>query len=121
MVRTANSTSDYYNILSKYSLVLVAFLDNSEESRRFEQVLERLDRELRWVNSPAELVKVYSDKCQELFIREGISTTPYIKVYLDGRVIFEQRGALGDVYKDVYILRRGVRETLRRYGMRIRF
>jgi len=121
VVRTANSTSDYYNILSRYSLVLVAFLDNSEESRRFEQVLERLDRELRWINSPAELVKVYCDKCKDLFLREKVDSTPYVKVYLEGKVIFEQRGSLGDIHKDVYILRRGVRDTLRRYGRRIRF
>ena len=107
---------EYKRIIKSSELVLVDFhSDSNPESRYFSMVLEDFAWRFR---KYIKLVRVDFDEAKEIIEMENVDSTPKVRLYFNGRCIFEQDGCFMDYEKDMTVLRRGIRSVLKKYGLR---
>ncbi len=111
--------NEFTRILKAYRLVLLQYLDPSrdKESRELYYAFRKLS-EIVSGNRDVIAAIIRIDKYPEL--ASDISKTPLLRVYYDGKVIFEQYGGFSERELDLYVIRRGIRSVLYKMNLNYR-
>ncbi len=104
-----NTRDDFIRAIKTNQVVIVEYFDpDNEESKKFYPTMKDVEKHV----DPSILVlRINVKKTPEL--SNGIHTLPCIRVFLDGKVVFEQQGVFGRRELDLMVLRRGIRSVLR--------
>ncbi len=112
-----SSKDELERIVKRNSIVVVEYYASwIPESRYFTSVMEELEKH---ASPDVRIVRVDLEKV-ELDEELKDIVPPYVRVYVNGEVVFEQEGCFMDVSKDVLVLRRGIRDVLRKLGYRFK-
>jgi len=104
-----SSIDEIKRAISSNRVVIIEYYDpDSRESREFSKAVKAMEHTL---DPSILLLRVSIKKFPSLI--DGIKEIPCIRVYLDGRLVFEQRGSFGNRDLDLIVLRRSIRSTLR--------
>lgn len=105
-------------IVKENKIVLIEYVSRAKrESRYFHSLIK--DFSFKVLNK-IKIVTIDLDKYPELWGKENIVLLPCLKLFLNGENIWEQEGCFMDYTKDMLILRRSIREALKRKGLNIR-
>ena len=103
------SIEEIKRAINSNRVVIIEYYDpDSKESREFSKAVKAMERTL----DPSILLLRVSIK-RFPYLMDGIKEIPCIRVYLDGRLVFEQQGGFGKRDLDLMVLRRSIRSTLR--------
>lgn len=101
--------------LNFYKVVIVEYYDPDDEvSREFSKAVKMLQEHL----DPEGIILRISKK-DHPELASDVKTIPCLRVYLYGRLVFEQQGGFGNRELDLTVLRRSIRHTLR--GLNVAF
>ena len=114
-MRYITSVEELRKLLDQNHIVLVAFIGDDEESRSISYAV-RFFEKIREPDIVVAIVNVLEHPdVAEVF---GIEYTPTIRLYIDSRIVFEQKGGMKSYDKDVYVLKEGIKDVLRSRGIR---
>ncbi len=104
-----NSIDEIKRAINSNRVVIIEYYDpDNKDSREFSMAVKAMERTL---DPSILLLRVSVKKFPNLM--DGIKVLPCIRVYLDGRLVFEQQGGFGKKDLDLMVLRRSIRSTLR--------
>ncbi len=104
-----SSIDEIKRAISSNRVVIVEYYDpDSKVSKDFSKTIKAMERTL---DQSILLLRVSIKKFPSLM--DSIKEIPCIRVYLDGRLVFEQQGCFGKRDLDLMVLRRSIRNTLR--------
>ena len=118
MLKITN-VKDINNFINANKLALIGFIDSTKtEDRNFVKVLNYLEKKIGNVVSFA-----LCDLRENIDISRlhSITKTPVIKLYHNGKSIFEQEGTFNNFETDVYVLRISIKDVLRNRGVWLKF
>lgn len=111
-----SSREEFVRAIRSNSVVLIGYYDSESEMGKF---FGRVYKELTKHVDPQILVlRVDTNRAVELSC--DLKSSPCIRVYYMGKLVFEQRGFFGDLDLDLYVLRRSIRSVLRSYNLTYR-
>jgi len=111
-----SSSEELERALLFNEVVMIGYYDpESREATLFRKVYKRLSEHA----DPRILVLVANLRNIPELLRDS-TTTPCIRVYYRGALVFEQKGLFGDEELDVFVLRRGIRAVLRELNVHFR-
>ncbi len=103
------SLDEIRRALKSNKIVIIEFYDPEDRcSREFSKAVRAMEQTL---DPSILLLRVSAKEHPELL--NGIKEIPCIRVYLDGRLVFEQQGGFGRRDLDLFVIRRSIRSTLR--------
>jgi len=112
------SPSQLERVVRENKIVLIEYVSKEKrESRYFHSLIK--DFSFKVLNQ-IKIVLINLDKHPEVKERENIVFLPHLKLYLNGENIWEQEGCFMDYTKDMFILRRSIREALKSKGLKIK-
>lgn len=95
--------------ISSNDVVIIGYNDrNIKGAEDFDKILRELSKK---VDPTILVLKV--DVSQAPDLGEDVPELPYVRVYLKGKIVFEQYGWFGRPDLDLYVLRRSIRTVLR--------
>jgi len=110
------SYEEFVRALEANEVVMIGYYDpESRDAALFYSVYKKLSEHA----DPRILVIIINTRRSPELSRD-LSTTPCIRVYYHGKVVFEQQGLFGDMELDVYVLRRSIRTVLRELSIPFR-
>ena len=102
-------------IIGSNSIVLVAFVKEDSESQSISYAIRFFER----IREPYMLVVIANiAKYPEIAEEFNINVSPTVRLYIDGKAVFEQQGGMSSYDKDVYALKEGIKAVLRAKGIR---
>ena len=105
-------------VVRENRIVLVEYVSRKhKESRYFHSLIK--DFSFKVLNQ-IKIVSISLDKHPEIRRKENIVLLPHLKLFLNGENIWEQEGCFMDYVKDMFLLRRSIREALKSKGVRLR-
>jgi hypothetical protein len=116
-----NSMDELVRVLKAYKLVLIEYLDpfRDKESREHYYAFRKLS-EIVSRNKDAIAVLVRIDMVPNISGYVDPRKTPLLRVYYDGKIVFEQYGGFSRRDFDLYVLRRSIRDVLYKLGLKYR-
>ncbi len=115
MIEVESKTDIERAILSNKVVIIEYYKENDSRNKEFSRAVKYLERHV----DPSILVlRVCIDKNPEL--SKDIKDTPALRVYLDGKLVFEQYGSFGKSDLDLYVLRRSIRHVLRSFNISLK-
>lgn len=109
------SVKELRELLDQNDMVLIAFVGSNEESRSISYAVKFFER----IREPDIIVAIVNilehPDVAEVF---KIEYAPTIRLYINGEIVFEQKGGMGSYDKDVYVLKEGIKDVLRSRGIR---
>lgn len=123
MVQEIKGTDELRECISKNRLVLLAVTNKDKEDlwRYIMSILMELEQMARpQLFSVITHYQIIANELKPYEIDQA-KRSVIIKLFLDGRCIFEQEGILGMKLGDETVLKRGIRESLKPYSIDIRF
>jgi len=113
------SLDEMNEFVSSNKLALIGFVDSSKEADRvIIRVLNYLEGR---IGTHISFALCDVREAREVAKVLALTKTPYIKLYLNGRSIFEQEGSFNSFERDVYVLRISIKEVLRSKGIWLKF
>lgn len=107
--------SDIKRAMNFYRVVIIEYYDPEDKvSREFSQAVKMLQKT---IGPDGIILRVSTRDHPEL--AGDVKTVPCLRVFLNGKLVFEQQGGFGDRHLDLTVLRRSIRSTLR--GLNIAF
>ncbi len=105
-------------IVRENKIVLIEYVSKKRrESRYFHSLIK--DFSFKVLNQ-IKIVSISLDDYPEVKNKENIVLLPHLKLFLNGENIWEQEGCFMDYVKDMFLLRRSIREALKSKGVRLR-
>lgn len=102
--------------ISSNDVVIVGYNDrNIRGAKDFDRILYELSKK---VDPSVLILKV--DVSQAPDLGEDVPELPYVRVYLKGKIVFEQHGWFGKPDLDLYVLRRSIRSVLRNLNVTLK-
>ncbi|WFO76121.1 thioredoxin [Desulfurococcaceae archaeon MEX13E-LK6-19] len=102
--------------LNFYKVVIIEYYDPDDEvSREFSKAVKMLQKHL---DPDGIILRVSTKEHPEL--ASDVKTIPCLRVYLNGKLVFEQQGGFGNRELDLTVLRRSIRHTLRSLNVAFR-
>ncbi len=94
-------------------VVIIEYYDKeSRIGREFSRAVKYLEKHI----DPSILIlRVSAREHPELL--DGVKELPLLRVYLDGKLVFEQQGGFGKTDLDLMVLRRSIRSVLRSFNV----
>lgn len=123
MVYELKDGNELREYIIRNSLVVLAITNKDKESlwRYIIDIFTKLEQSVK----PSIMFTVvhYQSIASELkpFEVDQAQRSIIIKMFLNGRCIFEQEGVLGSKVNDEIALKRGIRESLKPYAIRVKF
>lgn len=109
------SVEELRRAMESYKVVIVEYYDPDDKvSREFSKAVKMLQR---YLDPEGIILRVSVKKSPELV--KDVKTVPCLRVYLFGKLVFEQQGGFGKRDLDLLVLRRSIRHTLR--GLNVSF
>ncbi len=115
MVKYLRSKSELEELLGAAGLVLTVYVDRSDESRSISYAARLFER-IREPIITVAIVDVTETKDKELLAE--VDAIPLVRLYLNGEIIFEQKGGMGYYRKDFIVLKEGIKDVLAGRGIR---
>ncbi len=115
MVVYVRSKDELENLIRSSRIVLVVYVDRSEESRSLgyaAKMFERLREPIITV-AVIDVVEVLDKR-----LLAEIKDVPQVKLYVNGEIVFEQKGGMGYYQKDFIVLKEGIKSVLTGRGIR---
>jgi len=113
------NVEDVRKFISSNKLALIGFINSSKsEDKNFIKVLNYLEKRIGNVISFA-LCDLKDNV--DISSTHSITKTPLIKLYYNGKSIFEQEGSFDNFETDIYVLRISIKDVLRTIGIWLRF
>ncbi len=107
--------SEIKRAMNFYRVVIIEYYDPEDRvSQEFSRAVKMLQEHL---DPSGIILRVSTRDHPEL--ASDVKTIPCLRVYLDGRLVFEQQGGFGKRDLDLTVLRRSIRHTLR--GLNVSF
>lgn len=104
-----SSIDEIKRAINSNRVVIIEFYDpDNKESREFSKTIKAMEQTL---DPSILLLRVSIKKFPNLM--NSIRELPCIRVYLDGKLVFEQQGSFGKKDLDLMVLRRSIRSTLK--------
>lgn len=117
-ILTINDERAYEEAVRRGGVTIAVFMRGGRRvSRYFSMVVEDLAWKMR---ATALFLLVDVDKLPGLAMRENVALLPALRLYVNGRCVWEQEGCFMDYEKDMLVLRRSIREALRAEGLDVR-
>jgi len=111
-----NSREELERALTANELVIIEYYyPGSKESSILSETIKELEKH---IDPNIFVCKV--NALREDITGEKLFSTPLIRVYYKGAIIFEQKGVFENLDLNVQVLRRGIRSTLASRGVEIR-
>ncbi len=108
MIEVSN-VEELRRAMSTYKVVIIEYYDPDDRvSREFSKAVKMLQKHL---DPNGIILRVSLKEHPEL--ASDVKTIPCLRVYLSGRLVFEQQGGFGNRDLDLMVLRRSIRHTLR--------
>jgi len=105
-------------IVKENRIVLVEYVSRKhKESRYFHSLIKDFSFK---VIDRIKIVSISLDKHPEIREKENIVILPHLKLFLNGENIWEQEGCFMDYIKDMFLLKRSIREALKSKGVKLR-
>ncbi len=115
------SREELARILKAYKLAIFQYYDSgngmSRETRELTYAFRKLSDRM---SSRLDVFTGRIDVSKPEF-KGSVKHVPMIRVYLDGKVIFEQYGGFGDSEIDYYVLTRSIMNVLEKINAGIKF
>lgn len=114
--REIRSKRELEELVRSCRAVLVEFRDHTTfEGRYFTRVLESLASVIAH-----DIELAYIDVTKRRELASNVDRTPALRLYVEGRVVWEQEGCLLNEEADKMAIRRGIRDTSKKLGLRLR-
>ena len=114
--REVRSKKELDEIIKTHRAVLVEFRDHNKfESRYMTRILESLASVIT-----RDIELVYIDVSRNDEVARELDETPTLRLYVNGRLVWEQEGCLLNEEADKLAIRRGIRDTSKRLGLGLR-
>ncbi len=118
-MRLVISMDEYRRIVKQGELVLVEFYSDSDPlSRYFSRIMEDIAGRL---GPRAVYIRVNVDMSPDIAESEGVERVPAALLYYRGSNVWSQEGCLQNYSKDIYVIRQGIKDSLRRLNVHLRF
>lgn len=115
MVVYVKSKDELEKLIQRIKIVLVVFIDNSEESRSISYAA-RMFEHLR--EPMITVVIIDTTKIHDEKLLAEATITPLVRLYIKGELVFEQKGGMGYYQKDFIVLKEGIKSVLAGRGIR---
>jgi len=111
-VRDKNELED---LIRRTKIVLVVFADKSDESRSISYAARMFER----LREPIITVAIVdTTEIRDRRLLAEATTTPQVRLYINGELVFEQKGGMGYYHKDFIVLKEGIKSVLAGRGVR---
>ncbi|MET1101243.1 MAG: thioredoxin family protein [Pyrodictiaceae archaeon] len=118
MVINATSLEEVKKIIDSSKLVLLLAYDSRAPNGRY---ISGLIDDIAYTIEPVvSVIKVDVSDNDEILEHLSIRSIPRLRLYLNGRIIWEQIGFFMNYSSDKYAIRRGMLKALRNYGLKPR-
>ncbi len=115
MVVYVKNKDELENLVRRMKIVLVVFVDDSDESRSISYAARMFER-LREPIITVAIVNTMETRDRKLLAEA--TTIPQVRLYINGEVVFEQKGGMGYYQKDFIVLKEGIKSVLAGRGIR---
>ncbi len=123
MVIELYDKNEYKELISKSELIIIGIANKDNKIWKYlETLLKTLESQVDSNNIKVVIVdiKVIKDILQDFEIEIARRRT-LIKVLLNGMCVFIQEDVMENIVNDMEILRRGIRDSLKKYSINLRF
>jgi hypothetical protein len=123
MVIELYDKNEYKEFVSKNELIIIGIANKDNKIWKYlETLLKTLESQVDSNNIKVVIVdmKVVKDILQDFEIEIARRRT-LIKVLLNGMCVFLQEDVMENIANDMEILRRGIRDSLKKYSINLRF
>uniref|UniRef100_A0A7C5XN37 Uncharacterized protein n=1 Tax=Ignisphaera aggregans TaxID=334771 RepID=A0A7C5XN37_9CREN len=123
MVIELYDKNEYNELISKNELIIIGIANKDNKIWKYlETLLKALESQVDFNNIKVVIVdiKVVKDTLQDFEIEIAKRRT-LIKVLLNGMCVFIQEDVMENIANDMEILRRGIRDSLKKYSINLRF
>jgi hypothetical protein len=123
MVIELYDKNEYKEFISKNELIIIGIANKDNKIWKYlETLLKTLESQVDSNNIKVVIVdiKVVKDILQDFEIEIARRRT-LIKVLLNGMCVFLQEDVMENIANDMEILRRGIRDSLKKYSINLRF
>ncbi len=108
-----SSREEIRRAIASNRVVVIEYYDrDSREGREFSKAVKYLEKHI----DPSIIVLRVSAKDHPELL-DGIKALPTIRMYLNGKLVFEQQGGFGNTELDLMVLRRSMRSVLRSFNI----
>ncbi len=116
MINTS-SIDELREVISRFRIVLVAFIDKKSDYYNIARVLRFFER----IREPSiySIIFTITDSNRDRVLSElGVKDIPTIRLYVDGNIVLEQYGVFDSYNSNLYALKEGVKSVLKSRGIR---